>query len=197
MNFTNVCNAIKTASLPSFGLKTVAHDWQLNRDAAHIDNQFQDKLQEWNSLAIIDGVGNIAASASFVAYLISLYTVLKKTGATKASAEFDGFWDHTFSVLLSKEKEYAVTGDRFYNFKKQLKIMQRLEGDSKSVQQIIMGNASKHIASCSDLILQYVPTLKSPRSSEVSKQIHYMLDEKFGDLVNYVLLATGYLLENE
>lgn len=195
MNFSNVCKEIRKQSKPGFGLKTIIHNKALNREADKVSAQFGAEFQRFMYLG--GRQGNLQAAAGYVGYLVSLYAVLKKTAKTQANAEFEAFWDRAEKVLLNKAKEYASDKSRFHNFERASELCSQVESDILSPEQSIFGMAMKHIVSCEDLINQLVPSLGSARKPDDAKRIAAMLDEKFGDAVNYILLLTGYLVKDE
>lgn len=82
-------------------------------------------------------------------------------------------------VLGSKSKEYAQEGDRLFNFKLAAQI------NGITPEKALWGMATKHLVSVMDLVngrLEAAP---------------YMINEKIGDLVNYLLLLEAILLEDE
>ena len=197
MNFTNVFELVAKASCQNYGLKTVVRKYDLSRDTEQVRNQFISKLQEFNALSIDGERGNIPAAGAFTGYLVSLYSVLAKVSPASAISTFNAFWQRAEEILIVKAKEYAKEGDRFYNFKRALEITRQLEGHSTSTVQCALGMAMKHVVSCEDCILSLVPELKTGRKPEEQQKIIALLNEKFGDLVNYIVLLEGILLENE
>jgi hypothetical protein len=79
-------------------------------------------------------------------------------------------------VLAQKSTEYSNKNDRFYNFRKQALIM-----DVTPVKALL-GNMSKHLVSVLDIL----------NAGSASPEV---IDEKFGDLINYLILAEGLLKE--
>ena len=80
-------------------------------------------------------------------------------------------------VLVAKAKEYARGGNRYHNFD----VAARVSGTTR--EKALMGIAMKHLVSILDII-------DSP--SEYSKDV---VDEKIGDMINYLILLEGMLLE--
>ena len=97
--------------------------------------------------------------------------------------EFDKMLDNRLeqirSVLSSKAKEYAHVGDRLFNFK----VAARIHGCTP--EQALWGMAMKHLVSVMDLVEgRLEPTPE-------------MVNEKIGDLVNYLILLEAVLLEDK
>lgn len=82
-------------------------------------------------------------------------------------------------VLLSKSKEYAMNGDRLWNFKPNYKFM------NKDPKLNLLGYLTKHVASCMDILTGKIVPNKE------------MIIEKFGDVVNYCILLIALLKEKE
>ena len=197
MKFGSVLNGVEDASLAGFGLKTVIHDRKLKRNSGDIKVQYRANLQTFNYRGINPETGNIAEAGRFASYLISLYCVLKRVPQSRADSEYRGFWTRARAVLMAKEKEYAKGGNRYHNFHEAIEINEQLEGEVTQKSQVVLGMAMKHIVSVQDLIAQLGDDLDKPRTKDEVDRINYLLDEKFGDLVNYVVLLTGFLLETE
>lgn len=79
-------------------------------------------------------------------------------------------------TLASKAREYAV-GDRLYNFKRAAAILQT------TPERALCGMWSKHLVSVLDLIEGSVPVNT------------YLINEKIGDAINYLILLEAVLLE--
>lgn len=82
------------------------------------------------------------------------------------------------SVLSSKAKEYAK-GDRLYNFKRAAEI------ERVTTEKALLGMWAKHIVSVLDLIEGSLAATE------------YMVNEKIGDAINYLILLEAVLTENE
>ena len=82
------------------------------------------------------------------------------------------------SVLSSKAKEYAK-GDRLYNFKRAAEI------ERVTTEKALLGMWTKHIVSVLDLIEGSLAATE------------YMVNEKIGDAINYLILLEAVLTENE
>lgn len=83
------------------------------------------------------------------------------------------------SVLGNKAKEYAQDDDRLYNFK----IAARTKGETP--EKALWGMAVKHLVSVMDLVdgkLESTPP---------------MVDEKVGDMINYLILLEAILKEDK
>jgi len=80
-------------------------------------------------------------------------------------------------VLISKEEEYSSGTDRLHNFKVAAAALQT------TPEEALLGMWIKHIVSIIDL-------MKNPDSATPS-----LIKEKFGDNINYSLLAEATLLE--
>jgi hypothetical protein len=79
-------------------------------------------------------------------------------------------------VLGNKAKEYAI-GDRLYNFKRAAEIQRT------TPQQALVGMFMKHLVSVLDLVEGSI----SPTE--------YMVNEKVGDAINYLILLEAILKE--
>ena len=82
-------------------------------------------------------------------------------------------------VLGKKAKEYAVNGNRYHNFD----VAARVLGQTR--EEALMGMAIKHFVCILDMV--EVPW-------EIDSTI---VDEKIGDMINYLILLEGMLLENK
>jgi len=85
--------------------------------------------------------------------------------------------DKIKSVLQAKGKEYVSGSDRYHNFN----VAARVLGTSR--EEALLGMAVKHYVSILDIIEQ------PGRFSDE------MIDEKIGDMINYLILLEGMLLE--
>lgn len=81
------------------------------------------------------------------------------------------------NTLGMKEKEYAHGGDRLHNFK----VAARMNG--VTVSEALWGMATKHLVSVTDLV---VGNLKPTPD---------MVNEKIGDMINYLILLEAVLWE--
>jgi hypothetical protein len=88
----------------------------------------------------------------------------------------------TKKVLVKKSVEYASPTDRFHNFKVAARI-----GEPQTQQQAALGMLKKHIVSLTDMVEATAHGIYP--SAE-------MLDEKLGDIVNYVILLEGMFIED-
>lgn len=87
------------------------------------------------------------------------------------------------NILGSKAKEYATEGeggDRLHNFK----VAARIAGTSP--ERALMGMAMKHLVSVMDLV---------DASDQENPSSLYMINEKCGDLINYMILLEALLKE--
>jgi len=80
------------------------------------------------------------------------------------------------TVLGNKAKEYAI-GDRLYNFKRAAEISRT------SPQKALLGMFMKHLVSVLDLVEGSIPATE------------YMVNEKIGDAINYLILLEATLKE--
>ena len=80
-------------------------------------------------------------------------------------------------VLLSKSKEYAKGADRYHNFN----VAARVGGTSR--EKALLGMMMKHLVSVLDII------------EEPGRFNDEVIDEKIGDMINYLILLEGMLLE--
>lgn len=195
MNFTNVIKTVKGLSKKSYNFKTIVHGRDQTRDADTVAKQFVSETQRFDYLGVKQG--NLDAAAGYIGYLMSLHGVLAKTPAAQSSAAFERLWTNCEKVLLTKEKEYAGGANRFANFDRAAELHNQFEDNVQTAEQAGWSFAMKHIVSTEDQILKYVPTLRSPRKAEDTKKILSVLDEKIGDLINYVLLVSGCHLRSE
>lgn len=79
-------------------------------------------------------------------------------------------------VLGNKAKEYAI-GDRLYNFKRAAEISRT------TPQKALAGMFMKHLVSVLDLVEGSLPPTE------------YMVNEKIGDAINYLILLEAVLKE--
>jgi len=86
--------------------------------------------------------------------------------------------DKIQSTLGAKADEYAMNGDRLYNFK----IASRMNGNTP--QEALWGMAMKHLVSVKDLVTGQL------------KNTEHMVDEKCIDLINYLILLIAVLAED-
>ena len=87
--------------------------------------------------------------------------------------------DKITSVLASKADEYATDGSAFYNFERAGKV------NNESTEEALWGMATKHLVSVIDMV----------ESDETFD--HEYIDEKIGDMINYLILLEGILKENK
>lgn len=80
-------------------------------------------------------------------------------------------------VLKAKSEEYALGGDRLHNFKTAAAM-----GQTTQVKAL-WGMAMKHLVSVVDLVEGRLPASA------------YFVNEKVGDLINYLILLEAALLE--
>lgn len=85
--------------------------------------------------------------------------------------------DSCKEVLLSKEAEYSSDTDRLHNFKVASDFL------NSTPEKALMGMWVKHLVSVLDMINN--PSTVTP----------HLLKEKFGDVINYSLLAEACLTE--
>jgi len=86
--------------------------------------------------------------------------------------------DKIRETLKSKAKEYA-TEDRLHNFKIAARIC------DTTAEQALWGMASKHLVSIIDMVSDSKDRIPS----------HAMVDEKIGDMINYLILLEAVFLE--
>jgi hypothetical protein len=89
-------------------------------------------------------------------------------------------------VLQKKAGEYAIDGDRMYNFKRAALIT------NQSPEQVLLGMWTKHIVSVIDIIEAIKVTHNTDSEKYYSQEY---VDEKLGDLINYAILLEGLLTE--
>ena len=83
----------------------------------------------------------------------------------------------TKMVLFKKAQEYQSDDDRLHNFKRAAEINQ------ESSAEALWGMASKHLVSVLDMI------------DGAQEPTAFMIDEKIGDMINYLILLEAVLLE--
>ena len=81
-------------------------------------------------------------------------------------------------TLATKAQEYAI-GDRLYNFKRAAGML------NTTPQKALLGMMAKHLVSVLDLIEGSIPATPA------------MVDEKLGDMINYLILLEAILKEKE
>ena len=81
------------------------------------------------------------------------------------------------SVLGNKAREYSFGDDRLHNFS----VAARIKGETKA--KALWGMAAKHLVSVVDLVEGRL------------KPTEAMVDEKIGDLINYLILLEAVLKE--
>jgi hypothetical protein len=84
-------------------------------------------------------------------------------------------------TLTNKAKEYVINDDRLYNFKRAGEIARC------KPKEALKGMMLKHLVSVFDLIEQEA-------NSDRDKQL-YLIDEKIGDAINYLILLEALLKE--
>ena len=87
------------------------------------------------------------------------------------------------SVLTSKSKEYASDKDRLHNFK----VAARIKNESN--EKALWGMAVKHLVSVIDMIDEV-------EENKFNRSIEYV-EEKIGDLQNYLILLEALLKERK
>lgn len=86
------------------------------------------------------------------------------------------------SVLATKGAEYATDDDRMHNFN----VARKISPTTISREEAIFGMTSKHLVSVLDII-------EGTRYSK--KFTEGFIREKFGDLINYLILMETSLME--
>ena len=84
-------------------------------------------------------------------------------------------------ILASKQKEYAVGGDRLHNFKRAGIL------DAESPEKALWGMLKKHIISVRDMIEALERSRECPD--------YALWDEKLGDFINYLILLEALIIE--
>ena len=82
-------------------------------------------------------------------------------------------------VLASKADEYASDVSAFYNFERAGKV------NNESTEEALWGMATKHLVSIIDMV-----------ESDETFEDEY-IDEKIGDMINYLILLEGILKQNK
>jgi hypothetical protein len=83
------------------------------------------------------------------------------------------------TVLSAKSKQYALDGDRLHNFKVAARLLKT------TPEQALWGIAVKHLVSVEDLVMgRLAPTQET-------------VDEKIGDMINYLVLLEAVLTETD
>lgn len=98
-------------------------------------------------------------------------------------SELDAILIHAKDVLSSKSKEYSKATDKHYNFKRAAEVLR------KTPETALWGMYLKHFISIQDIVEKIEKTGEVP-----SKEI---LDEKFGDAINYMILLKTLILERK
>jgi len=83
------------------------------------------------------------------------------------------------TTLGSKAKEYAQDDDRLYNFKVAARI------NNETPAKALWGMATKHLVSVTDLV-----------NAKLDNKTG-MVDEKIGDMINYLILLEAILKEEK
>jgi hypothetical protein len=83
------------------------------------------------------------------------------------------------ATLKKKAGEYAQNDDRLYNFRKAAAV------DGETPARALWGMAKKHLVSVMDLKDGLLPSTPE------------MVDEKIGDMINYLILLEAVLLEGK
>ena len=81
------------------------------------------------------------------------------------------------NVLGGKAQEYAINDDRLHNFK----VAARIAGNTP--REALWGMAMKHLVCVDDMIKGH--TTPTP----------YLINEKLGDMINYLVLLEAVLIE--
>lgn len=80
-------------------------------------------------------------------------------------------------VLSAKSKQYALSGDRLHNFKVAARLLKT------TPEQALWGIAVKHLVSVEDLVMGRLDPTQE------------IVDEKIGDMINYLVLLEAVLTE--
>jgi len=80
-------------------------------------------------------------------------------------------------VLASKSAEYSTSDDKLFNFRQAARIL------DTTPAKALQGMFSKHLVSLFDLI------------SGRTKPSQYLIDEKIGDCINYLILLEAIITE--
>lgn len=89
------------------------------------------------------------------------------------------------TTLINKGREYVRGEDRFHNFKKGAKILKLLMPDIE-IEHVMFFYATKHLVSILDILND------SKNAEKLNKEI---INEKFGDLINYLIMIEISLLD--
>ncbi len=89
-------------------------------------------------------------------------------------------WSKIQETLIDKAKEYASDTDRLYNFKRGACVL------SVTPAECLLGYMTKHFVSILDMVRD------SNKGKPPSRE---RIDEKIGDLVNYIILLEAVLVE--
>lgn len=90
-----------------------------------------------------------------------------------ADAYLKGILDQTYTVLGVKAKEYVRNGDRMHNFNKGAQLTGKLR------EEVLEGFRLKHLLSRDDMINDI---------KEGNLPSEALVNEKYGDIVNYYIL---------
>jgi len=96
------------------------------------------------------------------------------------------------SILTSKAKEYATGTNRFHNFDKAALVLGRVASEvSGSPEKALWSFATKHLISIIDII--YQEEWKNTMTEEQRAKYLAMVEEKIGDMINYLILLEGLI----
>lgn len=115
------------------------------------------------------------------AILDSMPETPKEPTSKMSAEEFDKILQERIEqmqlILGNKSKEYAQDGDRLFNFRLAASI------NDTTMSVALWGMATKHLVSVMDLVMGRLPVSNA------------MVNEKIGDLINYLVLLEAILKE--
>lgn len=102
--------------------------------------------------------------------------------------EFNKHVEHVFertaNVLLKKGNEYSKVENVFHNFENATGISLHDEPTSVAWEFLV-----KHLQSIKDMLIELEATCLKPKFNEE------VVEEKFGDAINYLILIEGMLMQ--
>lgn len=122
--------------------------------------------------------------------LVEYVDALTKIGVDAHQACVESLISHCRGTLIKKGDEYSTEGDKLHNFKKSVDVAKKLYAQFELSPHItpltcLIGFALKHHTSIADIM--------EGTQRNVTKEL---LDEKFGDAINYYVLADAIEIEN-
>lgn len=98
----------------------------------------------------------------------------------KFSEAIDDIMKHCHNLLIVKGKEYTRNDNSMHNFDRGVEI------EGKTREEVIWGMALKHFISIQDIRSDIAEGILPTRA---------MLDEKYGDLINYLMIERASIID--